>query len=165
MAFNFALYNFIVIMCTGPMSTFLHKKSYCDFVLWTQQDIHTERIYPDEIFWLEQLTVVKQFYTVAILPELLEKFYSHTRSLNDTSKTTHIQDSSQLEQTSITAVSPTFCYCQGPDEGPMVGCDDTSCPYEWFHLACLGLKSAPKSKHWYCPDCRQANAHRKKRKK
>ena len=28
----------------------------------------------------------------------------------------------------------------------MVGCDNPSCKYQWFHLNCLGLKSGPKSK-------------------
>ena len=39
----------------------------------------------------------------------------------------------------------------------MVGYDNLSCTYKWFHLHCLGLKSLPKSKHWYCPVCRKLN--------
>lgn len=29
------------------------------------------------------------------------------------------------------------------------------CPYEWFHLECLGLKTEKNlPKLWYCPECR-----------
>ena len=45
----------------------------------------------------------------------------------------------------------------------MVGCDNHSCPYEWFHLTFLKLTSLPKSKYWYCPDCRQLSDFRQKR--
>ena len=32
----------------------------------------------------------------------------------------------------------------------MVGYDNPTCAYEWFHLTCLELMSQPKSKYWYC---------------
>ncbi len=37
----------------------------------------------------------------------------------------------------------------------MLGCDYPQCVYEWFHLVCLHLNAGPKSKHWYCPDCKK----------
>ena len=36
-----------------------------------------------------------------------------------------------------------YCYCNGVSYGEMVGCDDESCPREWFHLSCVGLIKAP----------------------
>ena len=36
-----------------------------------------------------------------------------------------------------------YCYCNGVSYGEMVGCDDESCPREWFHLSCVGLTKAP----------------------
>lgn len=36
-----------------------------------------------------------------------------------------------------------YCYCNGVSYGEMVGCDDESCPKEWFHLSCVGLTKAP----------------------
>ena len=37
-----------------------------------------------------------------------------------------------------------YCYCQGPEEGSMVGCDNSDCKYEWFHFSCLKLSTVPK---------------------
>ena len=54
------------------------KKSYCDFVVWTEHDIHIERIYADEEFWLVNVSHVKDFFVTAVLPELLGEFYSRT---------------------------------------------------------------------------------------
>lgn len=47
---------------------------------------------------------------------------------------------------------PTYCLCNQVSYGEMVGCDNASCPIEWFHYGCVGLTDAPKGK-WYCPDC------------
>ncbi|KAF8528824.1 hypothetical protein BU17DRAFT_19878, partial [Hysterangium stoloniferum] len=45
-----------------------------------------------------------------------------------------------------------YCTCQSLSYGKMVGCDNVSCPYQWFHLACVGLQD-PLPKHWFCPAC------------
>lgn len=42
------------------------------------------------------------------------------------------------------ADEPTYCYCNGVSYGEMVGCDADGCAREWFHLACVGLRVAPK---------------------
>jgi inhibitor of growth protein 3 len=48
-----------------------------------------------------------------------------------------------------------YCFCQRVSFGEMVGCENDKCPYEWFHLGCVGLKEAPKDQDvWYCPECR-----------
>ncbi|KAI8330718.1 hypothetical protein BC941DRAFT_439992 [Chlamydoabsidia padenii] len=47
---------------------------------------------------------------------------------------------------------PLYCYCQQVSFGEMVGCDNTDCDLEWFHLACVDLKTVPKGK-WYCYTC------------
>ena len=140
---------------------------YCDFVLWTENDLHIERIYPDEEFWHRNVTDYAQpFFTTAILPELIGKFYS--RIGHEQTATPEIQSS--LPSTSVLPpdeTSETFCYCHGPDEGAMVGCDNPTCQHgSWFHLKCVGLKSKPKSKYWHCPDCRKLpNFQRRNRKK
>lgn len=38
---------------------------------------------------------------------------------------------------------PRYCYCGEPSYGEMVGCDNTDCPREWFHLLCAGLTKVP----------------------
>ncbi|KAI3322227.1 hypothetical protein HD806DRAFT_143052 [Xylariaceae sp. AK1471] len=53
-----------------------------------------------------------------------------------------------------------YCLCQAVSYGDMVACDNPSCPYEWFHWSCVGLKSEPEGR-WYCPAC---SAEREKKK-
>lgn len=70
-----------------------------------------------------------------------------------------------------------YCFCNRVSYGTMVLCENMSvspprpllngeeasqladrphqCPYEWFHLECLGLKTEKTlPKLWYCPECR-----------
>jgi inhibitor of growth protein 3 len=48
-----------------------------------------------------------------------------------------------------------YCFCHRISFGEMVGCENDKCPYEWFHLGCVGLKEAPNAQEvWYCPECR-----------
>ncbi len=51
------------------------EASYCDIVVWTENDVHIERIHPDEDFWLANVAKAKYFLS---LPEHFGKFYSHT---------------------------------------------------------------------------------------
>ena len=58
---------------------------------------------------------------------------------------------------------PTFevyCYWQGPEDGDMVGYDNSKCTHKWFHLSCLNLKVFPKCKRWFCPDCKNVEITR-----
>ncbi|KAI9250250.1 hypothetical protein BDA99DRAFT_523263 [Phascolomyces articulosus] len=58
---------------------------------------------------------------------------------------------------------PLYCYCQQVSYGEMVACDNTDCEIEWFHLACVDLKTVPKGK-WYCNNCvskMKGKGHRK----
>lgn len=47
---------------------------------------------------------------------------------------------------------PLYCFCQQISFGEMVACDGENCPYEWFHMDCVGLDEPPKGA-WYCEDC------------
>ncbi|POS80085.1 PHD-finger domain-containing protein [Diaporthe helianthi] len=48
-----------------------------------------------------------------------------------------------------------YCVCNRVSFGTMVLCENVDCPYEWFHLECLGLKTEKNlPKLWYCPECR-----------
>ncbi|EDO33191.1 predicted protein, partial [Nematostella vectensis] len=52
-----------------------------------------------------------------------------------------------------------FCVCQQPEcEGDeMIGCDNPSCKYKWFHFTCIKLKRAPKG-GWYCKFCKKTTS-------
>ncbi|KAI1177424.1 inhibitor of growth proteins N-terminal histone-binding-domain-containing protein [Nemania sp. FL0916] len=56
-----------------------------------------------------------------------------------------------------------YCLCQAVSYGDMVACDNTSCPYEWFHWSCVGLESEPEGR-WYCPSCSAERAEGLKKK-
>jgi len=46
-----------------------------------------------------------------------------------------------------------YCICQKQSYGDMIACDnEDGCPYEWFHLACVGLK-IPTPEKWFCSAC------------
>ncbi|CAG8522020.1 5140_t:CDS:10 [Ambispora gerdemannii] len=60
-----------------------------------------------------------------------------------------------LATSSFTAMAisePTYCYCRQVSFGEMIGCDGEDCPYEWFHIGCVGLEKVPKGK-WFCNTC------------
>lgn len=141
-------------------------------MVWTKNDVHIERIFPDEKFWLTNVVRAKVFFETSILPELLGKFYSRTSRLptcrqqlsqepscSGTSASIiedHGEDNSNVElETTDDVEVPLYCYCQGTAEGDRVGCDNPSCTHQWFHLSCLKLESLSKCKYWYCPDCRK----------
>ena len=69
-------------------------------------------------------------------------------------------DADTTEETDVARYR--YCYCQEDKEGQMIGCDNSLCKYEWFHFQCLGLFCKPKSKKWYCPDCRKLPEFRRK---
>lgn len=51
---------------------------------------------------------------------------------------------------------PRYCTCHQVSFGEMIACDNLECPIEWFHFACVDLKTKPKGK-WYCPECFNIN--------
>lgn len=124
---------------------FVTGADFADFVVCTFPNciptLHVERIQIDDEFMVDCVEKATQFFSVAILPELLGKWF--TRSLVIPPE---IESSSDYN----------YCYCNEEKGGEMVCCDNNSCQYgQWFHIKCLNLKSAPKVKHWYCSDCRK----------
>lgn len=128
---------------------FCSLRTYCDFIVWTSEDLEYERIFPDEEFWLDCVSRVEALFINSIVPELLGKWFSRPPRLTDSSSTA----APNTPQAGTS--SEVYCYCGGPDVGDMLGCDREECTYQWFHLSCLNLKTFPKSKVWYCPDCRK----------
>lgn len=133
-------------------------------MLWTENDIHIERIFPSQEFWLDKVALVQQFFTMAILPELLGKFYSRTEEPKVTSSPAQdpcasgalVEDTTDGKDNSSTSSEiKLYCYCKVRDGEDMVGCDNKACEREWFHLKCLKLQNFPSTKYWYCPDCRK----------
>ncbi|KAL3108059.1 hypothetical protein niasHT_018221 [Heterodera trifolii] len=58
------------------------------------------------------------------------------------------------QQKADEAAEPTYCLCEQVSFGEMICCDYELCSVEWFHFACVNIKSKPKGKKWFCPLCR-----------
>ena len=44
------------------------------------EGLHIERIYKNEIFWLECISKAEQFFKTCLLPEILGKYYTRSNS-------------------------------------------------------------------------------------
>ena len=129
--------------------------NYCDFVVWREDEIFHQRIFLDEDFIDDTFHKAKTFVKLAILLELVGKWFSR----QNTMPTIPLQDSesasSSQDSTDRQLSRQGWCYC-GKDEtfDNMIGCDNKDFKIEWYHLACLKLdkEKIPKGR-WYCPDC------------
>ena len=155
---------------------FVCDVQYADFCVCTfmadeqqgsSQDskVHIEQIFKDHSFWTECITKSQHFFQTCLLPEIMGNWY--TRPSGVTSNSSHDEQcgssgntedraSEDLSGNSSGCDQLRYCYCGGPEAGTMIGCDNTDCSIEWFHVECLQLCSIPKDKSkWYCPDCRK----------
>ena len=122
--------NFVV--CTFPNGT---------------PTISVERIYLDVDFIVSSIVQAGNFFTIAVLPEILGRWYTHSVVIPN----------SVIDDTNTTDYN--YCYCKEEKGGEMVCCDSDKCPYgQWFHLCCLKLNKVPCAKKWYCPDCQKHQA-------
>lgn len=60
----------------------------------------------------------------------------------------------ESETTGHAGNEPLYCTCRRGFFGQMIACDNPKCPIEWYHLPCVGLKSAPRG-DWYCAICQK----------
>ena len=139
----------------------------CTFSGDEESTIHIERIFRNNTFWKDQcLPEVESFFKTCLLPELLGNWYTrpnvtHTEldsSSNSETEQGHLDQSPSTSSSSSQSneTSKVYCYCNGPEVGDMIGCDNENCTIEWFHCKCLkiSLDAVPKGK-WYCPSCRK----------
>lgn len=112
------------------------ERAYCDFVCWTPLGMHIERIYPDTSHWEKVKPKLDLFFMSVILPRILS---------GD-------EDCSHENIPPATAQNEIYCYCQKEEDGPMIGCDNPTCKFMWFHYDCIGIVTAPEG-DWFCPDC------------
>ena len=108
---------------------------------------------------------IEAFFYVGIMPELLDGWFSQPPRPTVTHPALDPISSCSSADDGPTPDSVKYCYCRGDEYGDVVGCDNGECPYQWFHLECLHLKSLPTSKEWYCPDCCKLDKFKKIRKK
>lgn len=125
---------------------FICGVDYCDFVVYTDKDIHIERVFPNDVFWQNAKELATTFLKHAILPELVGKWF--TRAVA-TESSTHEINSTVEKQNNV------WCYCKKDlADATLIGCDNDACTISWFHITCMKLGTVPKGK-WYCPTCWQ----------
>ncbi|XP_048582277.1 uncharacterized protein LOC125561824 [Nematostella vectensis] len=110
--------------------------AYCDFVVWTEEDLFCQRILPDEEFWNTNLPKAISFFKKGLLPEVLKSICCEPSEL--------AQDSDE---------DGPWCFCQEDiEESMLVRCDKTNCSIKWFHMDCVGLSIVPNGE-WICTYC------------
>ena len=120
---------------------YVHNVSRCDFVVWTPKTLILCIVTRDDGF-KDSLLVLDEFFMRNILPELL------TRKLEN-------EKVGRIARKRKRKVNETvYCLCRQPFNGDMIGCDDPTCKYEWFHLKCVKLVRPPKG-HWFCKECKK----------
>jgi len=161
---------------------FVCNVEYADFCVCTfmrddsnsydDSGIHIERIERNPNFWDGCIEKAQHFFKISLLPELMGNWYTRP-VVKDTSNETDVANdlpgpsstTAISEDTTTTMDQPTYCYCQGPEEGTMIACDNPQCSIEWFHKSCLQMSTLPKGRaKWYCPDCRKLPQFLKKKK-
>ena len=142
------------------------KVESCLFVVWTTVDLHVEQILFDEGNWQEMCRIAEHFFRTAVLPELVGKFYTRLPGSGLPLQPAPPSSASNEDRTCTSgSAEEHWCYCDQVEFGEMVCCDNENCDIKWFHFECLNLKSKPKSKCWYCPDCRKLPEFSRKRSK
>ena len=53
----------------------LSKAQFCDFIVWTNLEIHIERIFPDGRLWEEMVEKLAHFYYTTLGVEILDRLY------------------------------------------------------------------------------------------
>lgn len=137
------------------------EAEFCDFVMYTNVDIKIVRIEPDFELQEHLKLKAKHFFLEVVLPELVAKRFTvgvpSVQVLSESSKDKVSSSRSREAKGKGKAKQgkPLWCHCRRPEDfDDMVGCDNSECKVEWFHLGCVGLKEAPgKDETWFCDQC------------
>lgn len=110
---------------------------YADFVVWTPQELFTQRILFDETFFDQAYLSMEEFIRTGILPELLAKWFTVPRP----------------SSTATADLAPEGCYCGKPiDNADILSCVAKTCKRKHFHRSCLKLTRVPT--FWMCVECK-----------
>ena len=110
---------------------------YCDFMVWSPSGIcHMEQIVINNDFIEEKLQQAEKLFWLAIMPELLGKWY--TRKHTKPPRVTLKADEEEEDDGSC-------CYCQEGQGGKKIACENPSCTIKWFHKKCLRITQDPRA--------------------
>ncbi len=130
--------------------------------MWTEKDIVIERIRIDEKFFEDIMPKIEKLFVYGVLLELIGKWYTR-KPIADYSGVVPEPTSTASTSVDKDEVEKSWCCCQQPSFGTMIGCDSSDCTIQWFHCDCLRIRCPPKGK-WYCPSCRKNTESRKSKK-
>ena len=135
--------------------------------MYSNDSIHIERINRNQSFWTKCIDAAQHFFTTSLLPELMGNWYTRPAIKNSSKEGNFVDGDSVIDSMDTSdAPEPLYCSCRGPESGTMIACDNSDCPFEWFHTICVNLTTLPKGKSkWYCPDCRKLPQFVNRRKK
>ena len=95
------------------------ERAYCNFVVWTPNELHIQRILPSTEFIQSQTDKAEHFFKVAVMPELLGNWFTRERSVIVPSFDDTMNDDSDDDGT--------WCYYQQVKAGDMVRCENKEC--------------------------------------
>ena len=125
---------------------FICNYNYCDFVCWSPKGMHIERIQQDPSIFLSIVPKLCKFFFKFIVREILHIDSASTAGDHE------IANESEDEAEDENAI---YCFCRQHPFGVMIACDNKECPYEWFHVDCVGIVEPPdEDEEWYCDHCR-----------
>ncbi len=107
------------------LQMFVSDVSYCDFVLWTRNEVIVQRILKNAEFLMENLSKAQHAFISTVLPEILTRRHDPS-----------------LRAQSVCKI------CERPDFGKMINCARCNCN---FHYSCAQIKR--KSATWLCREC------------
>ncbi|KAM3619822.1 uncharacterized protein V6R79_014096 [Siganus canaliculatus] len=114
------------------------RVSYCDFMVWTLQDIFIQRIKYDPVFFHNAYLKVYELIKTGILPELLGKWYTAPHHIST--------------DTAATVQPPEMgCCCGQPSDSDDISCTSGQCKRKHFQRSFLKLKREPMQWHLLRP--------------
>ena len=118
--------------------------TYCDFVVWQENELVVQRIFLDEEFISTALEKATLFFKFGVLPENLGKWYSKepvyltadVARICDTPHSSH--PPGNMDKKSGVSVEIE------EESGEIIQCESGKCPISWFHTSCLKISQIPK---------------------
>ena len=61
------------------MQIFSTRRAFCDFVVWSSNELHVERLILDEDLIKSSIAMAEKFWKLCVLPELLGKWFTRQK--------------------------------------------------------------------------------------
>ena len=112
---------------------FVHNLDECHFLIYYKQKPNESiliSVSKNNTLIKNMLDRFEKYFHKILLPEIVSRKLDYTND-NDRKQ---------------------YCFCKRTLFGNMIACENSTCPYEWFHYCCVGITRAPKGR-WVCSQC------------